>query len=503
MTLLMKLLITSFLLLIFSTAIYAQQNEIDRERLNRDIRIMESALEELFRLDNGNGVHFSMPGFSLGSRTGAGHINGRYLPGYGIIFSVPDISRRAIGIFSGSAVNNLRLKNESDNLAIAFSTNPIESESNKGEEKITEDEIKASITEFFVNYAPSIRQLNDNDKVMVLYGAEATRRGFATHQPAKRPVGDRPSGQVILNKNHEQDSGNNFELPVISMAVSVSDMKALRNGRISESSFIDRIETVTTKRNADNRHRDLEIFANILETGLKETGDELFRINRKPAHVYLEDFGVIYQLDLSRPAGLFLGDWNRNFNFQIPESDFTDAMGSIQFNINKDDFRFDIDSLRVHIGSDFFTEEDREKLRKELEEARKRVEEARKELEERLPELRERQEEARKKIEEQQLKLREQFEKQRERARDPEAIRESLENQIHTLKELMVDYGQTLSTLKNDHSLLITINLRTPRGTELPNRIDLRISKSDLERKQRGSISRDQALERVVVTPLD
>jgi hypothetical protein len=67
----------------------------------------------------------------------------------------------------------------------------------------------------------------------------------------------------------------------------------------------------------------------------------------------------------------------------------------------------------------------------------------------------------------------------------------------------MVDYGHTLSTLENDHSLLVTINLRTHRVGELPNRIDLRISRSDLELKHRGSISRDQAMERIVVTPLD
>ncbi len=498
MTSFAKHLITSLLFLIFSTAIYAQQNEIDQERLNRDIRIMESALEELFREDNGNGVKFSMPGFTFGSRTGAGHISGRYLPGYGIIFTVPVASGRAIGIFSGSSANDLHPGNESGDLAFAFSA-----DTNEGEAKITEEDIKARITDFFVSYAPSIRQLDDNDKVMVLYGTKPTVRGFVSLQPAKITLGDRPSGQVILNRNNEQDSVNHSGPPVISMAVSVNDLQALRSGRISESSFIDRIETVTTKRNADNRYRDLDVFSNILESGMKDTGDELFRMHRKPTYVYLENFGVIYQMELSRPAFQFLGDWNRNVNFQFPETDFTDAMESLQFNFNRDDFRFDLDSIRVNIGSDFFTEEDREKLREELEEARKKVEEARKELKERLPELREKQEEARKKIEEQQIKLREQFEKQREHGLDPEAIRESLDNQIHTLKELMVDYGQTLSTLKNDHSLLISINLRTPGSSDLPNRIDLRISKSDLEQKQRGSISRDQALERVVVTPLD
>jgi hypothetical protein len=392
MTSLIKPLIASLLLLIISTGIYAQQNEIDQERLNRDIRIMESALEELFRLESSKGVNFSLPGFTMRSRAGAGQVNGRYLPGYGILFMVPDASKRAIGIFSGSAVNNLHLRNESDNLAIAFSTDAIDTEQNEGEDRITEEEIKARITEFFVNYAPSIRQLNDNDKVMVLYGTVSTRSGFLALQPEKFVTGERHSAQVFFNRDDEQGPVNNTDLPVISMVVSASDMAALRSGRISESSFIDRINTVTTKRNADNRHRDLEVFATILETGLKDTGDDLFRLNRKPTYVYLENFGVIYQMELFRPAGLFPGDWNRNFNFQFPEHFFTDTLDAIQFNFNQEDFRFDMDSLRVNIGSDLFTEEDREKLRKGLEEARKRVEEARLKLEERLPELRERQE---------------------------------------------------------------------------------------------------------------
>lgn len=470
------LLFTFFLSFLMANA-YAQQGEIDRERMNRDIRIMAGALEELFRVENSSNFSVELPGFRLGSRTGSGSISGTYLPGYGIVFSIPDVTGRTIGVFSTSASNST-VNREKE--AFAFSV-----DSNGNGNTINEDGIKARIHEFLINYAPSISQLNREDKILVIYGV----------LPAERHIVSIHTGRFQTESNQSStDEPDESRLPVISISVQKSDLDELRNGSINESTFLNRIDTVTKNREDGSRYLDLEVFANVLETGLRENENEFFRLSRKPSHLYLDNFGVIYRVDFSRSPAIIWGDLNRNIDFQITNGDTLDISESLQFNL--DDFHIEFDSLQFQIQSDYLSEENREKMRQHLQEAREQIEKGRLELEERLPEIRKKQEGARHKIEKERVRLREQFEE----ANDPEKVLESLDKRVGLIKELMVDYGRTLSTLENDQSLLVTINAGRSRNSEIPSQIHLRIQKSDLLQMERGTISRDQALERIVET---
>lgn len=66
------------------------------------------------------------------------------------------------------------------------------------------------------------------------------------------------------------------------------------------------------------------------------------------------------------------------------------------------------------------------------------------------------------------------------------------------LKEYLVDYGRTLKSVDSDQFILVSVNLSSPLD-EIPERIDVQIKKSILESIDRGSVSRDQALNQVSV----
>ncbi|MEQ9309044.1 MAG: hypothetical protein RLN90_06280 [Balneolaceae bacterium] len=72
-------------------------------------------------------------------------------------------------------------------------------------------------------------------------------------------------------------------------------------------------------------------------------------------------------------------------------------------------------------------------------------------------------------------------------------------NLVSNIKEYIVDYGRTLNSLSSDQFLLLTINING-RYENIPGRLDIQIKKSVLEQLDKGSISREQALEKVVLT---
>jgi len=487
----------SLLLLVFSSMLYAQESDIDQERMNRDIRIMGSALEELFRIEDGKSAGLytppGLPDFSIGARSGF-MVTGSYLPGYGVIFTIPDATSRSVGIFTSHG--SVNIESQSGERTFAFSV-----DTNGSDNSITEEGIKARVTEFMVNYAPTIGQLRNDENVLVIYGAESPRGRGVSIRPGRVVFGSGSPDRVVINNSEggdESDGNDKPEIPIISMSVKKSDLDAFRSGRVSESVFSDRIDTVTKRRDETNRQLDLEVFANILETGLKENVDELLRVTRRPTHLHLNNFGVMYRVELSDTPRFFWGDVHipQPMDFQFLNETFSASFDLPTFDL--DTFRFNADSLQLHFQSEFLSETDREKMREEMEKAREKVDEARRELEERLPEIRQKQEDARRKVEQEQARLREQLDRQREMSDDPEAIREALENRIQLIRELMVDYGRTLSSLNDDQSLLLSMHISGRRDNDLPNRIDLRITKANLQAMDNGTISREQAMDRII-----
>ncbi len=67
------------------------------------------------------------------------------------------------------------------------------------------------------------------------------------------------------------------------------------------------------------------------------------------------------------------------------------------------------------------------------------------------------------------------------------------------LKEYLVDYGRTINSIKSNQYILTTVTIDS-RTEGVPNRIDVQLKKSVLEDLDKGTITRAQALNKVIVT---
>jgi hypothetical protein len=463
--------IALFLLIPVFDHIKAQ--EIDTERMNRDIRIMEQSLSELFRVENQQHFSINIPGFSLGGGTASDNIKGNYIHGYGIIFSIPDIMSKRYGFINWTNTD------EPENNSLVFSNKV-----NGSDDRISEESVKDRITEFLTHYAPTIGQLSNENRITVVYGSEFYNESQIRFRTGRIEV------------NHLEDRRGEPMIPVIAMSVSKSDLDALRSGSIQSSEFESRITTEIISQD-DQSRTDLNIFANILETELSQTQNELFKLNRKPAYLHLDDFGVIYRIDFSRYPAFYIGNVLDNISIRPFEIDLSDSMNFFRFNQNE--FHIDLDSLGFQFNSDLFSEENREKLRLELDATKEKFEETRNRLHEQMPEILEKQDRALERALDQQRNYRLEIERQRELSQDPDAVLESLERNIQIIKELMIDYGRTLS-LNSNQSILISVHIPEINNMNLPHKINLTISKNLSNQFESGAITREQALERIQET---
>ena len=265
--------------------------DFDTNRMNRDIRIMENVLGELFKIESKSKKQKSdAPGevrirsisnnfsvSSLGSR--GNQVSGNYIPGYGIIFKVPYLLSTNISSISV-------VKNEGEP-SISFY---YDSDDNSGDNQVTEETVVRRITNFLKDYAPTIGQLANDEQVTIVYGEKKDS------SPTVR----------IFNLSGEKEEETEIDpIPVITVSAKASDLASLRSGRLSSDNFEDRLSV--SKKDANKKERlDLEVMANILETAFEdgeETGFHLVNSNSL-SYVTIDGFGVHYTLDMHRGHGL-------------------------------------------------------------------------------------------------------------------------------------------------------------------------------------------------------
>ncbi len=283
----------------------AQQN-IDGNRLNRDINIMESVLEEMFRVSSsGAGTASSISSFSLHGES----IRGTYLPDYGVIFqiSVP--------------TGNLTIVNSDDpgerNLVFQYGDSDQEQE-------VTAENVTDRMVEFLKDYGSTIGQLADDDHVMVIYGG--TPQSTNNFNAFFSVSGNR------ININSEPD------LPVISVSAQVSDLAAYRSGDLGEQQLRNRISISESEPNSSD-NKDVRVMANIFDTAFEEN-EEGFEVRGSVDYLALDNFGVLFFFEARYGSG-----------------------GPI-FQIDELDFQFGSDSSQVQAA-----EELRQRLQKTREEA--------------------------------------------------------------------------------------------------------------------------------------
>lgn len=388
----MKTLTTTLCLLFFiitSSPIILAQN-IDANRMNRDIKIMENILGELFKTYDQNRPTVNAT-FSFSDINSSSNVRGTYLPGYGVIFNIITSSRTWV-VRSNSSTNSS---------VQTFYYSSDESNSDK-DPKVTEDAIKLRIQEFLKDYATTIGQLAPTEHVMVIYGSNSKNMFSRLSFPGSRGAETEPE----------------HKLPVISASITKQNLDEFRAGKINASTFEKRIQVATS---TDKEHLDLKVMGNIFETALSEHEEESFRLSGSSSYLLLDNFGAIFNLDVNYRSG------SRIFGAgSFPNIVVYGASAPQPNNV------------------------DRDKLDKEAKEQLQKIEAAYSKLK-------------------------------------------------TNLKEYLIDYGRTIKSIESDQFILLTVNVRG-RYENIPERVDLQVKKSVFEQLDKGSISREQALKRVVLT---
>lgn len=246
----------------------ALAQNIDANRMNRDIRIMENILAELFRTTvtsrSSETVIFNE---ALGASSRG--IRGTYLKNYGIIFNIPgfDPMRPQMHV-TGSG-----------SYAFYYGSDDDDTDKSSADREVTEEEVVSRITDFLKNYASTIGQLSDEESVMVIYGAFNQSRSYNV---------------VLYNSQGNTDRQEVKALPVISVSAKVKDLADYRSGKIDDAKMKDRIHVEIAE---DKKYPDLQIMANIFESALEGSEDNGFRMMRDASYMMLENFGAIFNFD--------------------------------------------------------------------------------------------------------------------------------------------------------------------------------------------------------------
>ncbi|GEM_PF-527640 len=424
---LIKIALLIVTLLFGSQALMAQS-----EQLQRDMRIAERILEEIFTPPVTQPRQVAI----AGGRT----IESRYVPGVGVHFIVNKTGAGSIVIFGSRP----------------------ESDDREGK---TEDWVKNNAMEYFTQYASQLRDLPGNEQVRITYGMRASSPHILINPPA-------------ANRSHTE--------PRKTIWVSKSEIDRFAEGRISESEFRNRISShsLTTA----GEHRDLDIFATVLETALKSGETEHLRISGKPQFDYLPGYGAHYNINLNRGFRFLMRTGLMDIARQIDDMELEDVniqidLGRLpdnlskeidvqinQMDLNLDSLRLSLqrleDTLKVRSGDIMFQLEE---LRSQAEESRRRAEITREQWEAN----REQWDEARQRFE----RSREQF--ARTSQRDTTDLSADFENIISEITSVISDYGTTLRSLSEVEMLMITINW-PQRNPTIPEKTHIRISKSDI-----------------------
>lgn len=293
----------------FTTDTYGQNPTVDRDRMERDIDIMEKVLNELFK--NSSAANRSRAIY-ISSDRGA---QGSYVPGYGVLFIAPAYSVR---MGSGFAYTSSSSSSSSSVTVVRPAPNVVagrapevhvvqtdEREKVKEKAKNEKDKsgrndappkdpriiaksrtdsvlqahtalITSNMREFLVNYADAIGQLSPNERVMVVYNENAR------------------SGHSFISGCN--DCGPE-SMPRISAEVKREDLASYRAGKLNRKDLESRIRI-----NQDNQSREnfaeYKVFAGILQSLYPVSQEVSYKVNNISYHL-LPSFGVIYLIDMS------------------------------------------------------------------------------------------------------------------------------------------------------------------------------------------------------------
>jgi hypothetical protein len=256
----------------------AHGQQIDQDRMKRDIKVAEAVLETLFERKSG---------ITIGRGEQAGY--SQYLPGYGVLLHLPPSN--SYFVISGdtqlfganrphkeaksSDVYNIPKRViEDKNKTMAYSTFPSVNDSINQQRS---EKIKERITVFLLDYGDLIGQLGEEDKILVVEDRSPFDWNFV--------MPSRVSSETIDKKGR------------FSAEIKKGDLNAYKNGKISREEAASRIRFVD-KFMESNMEQDLELLANIFDRLYRPDLSKTFYYNGYASYDRIPNLGVIYYLNM-------------------------------------------------------------------------------------------------------------------------------------------------------------------------------------------------------------
>lgn len=354
----MKKVILTVSMLLLGLTLWAQQ--LDEQKMQRDIEIAESILYKLFNSD--------IPRVRVYDMHLMKESRGFYAKGYGVILKTPNlnVTKQIIG-----AVNNQeneddcddceeKRKNKSKTQYIKLS-----SQSKDSILLANKDKILSLMQTFIVDYGDLIGQLQPTDKLLLVY--EKAGMGYVYSY----------SGSTWATLS---GSGGSKRSIKISSEIQKSALSDYKLGKISKEELVKKIKTYIddSANQADNQAMmDYEVFAGVLEKLLDNDNQLPYYSNRDISFNRLQGFGVIYRLNV------------RERNKEHDEYHFGPIIekdGDVYIRINEDYYTIIRDKIKSKSGKEV-EKEDKEKIEKDISDAKKKLEEKKKKSEEMMTQL--------------------------------------------------------------------------------------------------------------------
>jgi len=262
-----KTLNTAIILLIINFNLYSQ--EFDEIRMDRDLEVAESILATLS---------------SKGSRLGywGRSVNGTYVKGYGVIFTLPQNFVLGNSYFKISSGTILFGDNRKDNTKKLKSNFNLDSAREARIEQLV-DLMKI----FLVDYGDLIGQLAPSDHIMVTEKGE--KLGYAYIAPVLSTKGVLAPADSYVNWSNTEPE------PKISAEVLKTDLTEYRKGNMTRDRMMAK---VSVKKEIPNREKEpeLELFASILGRLYKSDLSKTYYSPSTPSYERLSNFGVIFKM---------------------------------------------------------------------------------------------------------------------------------------------------------------------------------------------------------------
>lgn len=251
----------NFLLLLITLipgAAFSQN--VDQERMNRDVEVAENILTTLMRQE-------------MTDRGGFPYIpsiEGKYLAGYGVIFTIPNYVMRyvkgtdgqPIFISSGTQVRG-------GNTVIRGNTViNVDSLQERRKEKSIE-----VMKIFLADYGNLINQLKPSDKIL------------------------------ITNRDRQFEFFNKSERNESTIEAKISDINAYKERKISRDQMMERIK-ITDEKVSDEKYTDLELLSSIFERLYRSDLSNTYYVVGRIPYDRLSDFGVIFKMKVASSSGV-------------------------------------------------------------------------------------------------------------------------------------------------------------------------------------------------------